>query len=764
MYQLQLRNLFKERRWNRIFDFRKRVGFLAVSFFTAASLAQSHKGISFQGVIKLPNGEYPTRAGLTVDALVLSPNGCILREEQFTNVNISNGYINLAIGTGVAGGYDPGLSFKQVMDNSTVISSGPSQPAGLTCLLADGSVNGAVTSYNPASGNGARKFRLSVTIDSVPIVADFNMRSVAYAINAESLNGRTENSFVNVSANITQTAVETWFASTVMGQLIANTYNAPTATTIVGTVAANKVTGLATVATSGSYNDLSNKPTIPSIPSQTGNGGKYLTTDGSALSWATVAGGGSGTITEVVAGTGLSGGGTTGSVTVNLSNVGTAGTFTKVTTDAQGRVTSGTTLSASDIPALDVAKITSGTFTDSFLAGLSVDKLLNGAGKYLNYKPNNIACSDSEVLKYDSTLNAGSGGWKCATDNSAGAPSDASYAAKGIVQFNTNATTSGMVVSSGVASVNMGTGASQIVQLNSSAELPPVSAVNLTNLNATQLASGQVPYARLPVGTAVNTVAAGDDSRFSNSRTPTGSAGGDLSGTYPNPTVAKVQNIAVSSTAPLTDQVYKFDGTSLVPVYFGIDDLRTSVGASQFATSCTASQTLTWSAVTDAFTCSNIAGLNASVITGGTIDSARLPASATYWSAATGGIEYSGGNVGLGVASPSAKLDVDGQIRAKTNDLNGATTVDWHNGNIQYTGGSNGCASFTLNNMLDGASYTLAVNGTSGSCTFTAYSGNGTGALTVNYAGGTAPDAITAKTVFTFMRTGSDVFVTWVSF
>src|SRR5690606_5006200 len=33
-----------------------------------------------------------------------------------------------------------------------------------------------------------------------------------------------------------------------------------------GTQAASTITGLATVATSGSYNDLSNKPTIPTLP------------------------------------------------------------------------------------------------------------------------------------------------------------------------------------------------------------------------------------------------------------------------------------------------------------------------------------------------------------------------------------------------------------------------------------------------------------------------------------------------------------------
>lgn len=50
------------------------------------------------------------------------------------------------------------------------------------------------------------------------------------------------------------------------------------------------------------------------------------------------------------------GSGTT-SISVTLKSVGTPGTYTKITTDAQGRVTAGTTLSASDIPTLTAAKI-----------------------------------------------------------------------------------------------------------------------------------------------------------------------------------------------------------------------------------------------------------------------------------------------------------------------------------------------------------------------------------------------------------------------
>lgn len=178
----------------------------SILFSAGISNAQAHKGISFQGVIKLPAGEYPTRAGVSVNARILSPSGCILREEQFDGVNISNGYINLAIGTGSVGGYNPGLSMKKVMDNSSTIT-------GLTCLNADGSVNGGVTEFDPSATNGSRKLRVSLTIDSIPIVADFNMRSMAFAVNAESLDGKSKADFVQTSAVVTQGRLEDFLSA-----------------------------------------------------------------------------------------------------------------------------------------------------------------------------------------------------------------------------------------------------------------------------------------------------------------------------------------------------------------------------------------------------------------------------------------------------------------------------------------------------------------------------------------------------------------------
>ena len=57
---------------------------------------------------------------------------------------------------------------------------------------------------------------------------------------------------------------------------------------------------------------------------------------------------------------------------LNHSNSASTGTFTKVVVDAQGHVSNGTVLSAADIPSLDASKITSGTFSGSFLADNSV--------------------------------------------------------------------------------------------------------------------------------------------------------------------------------------------------------------------------------------------------------------------------------------------------------------------------------------------------------------------------------------------------------
>lgn len=57
---------------------------------------------------------------------------------------------------------------------------------------------------------------------------------------------------------------------------------------------------------------------------------------------------------------------------LNHTNSATPGTYTKVSIDAQGHVTTGTTLGAADVPSLDASKITTGEFGSSRLASDAV--------------------------------------------------------------------------------------------------------------------------------------------------------------------------------------------------------------------------------------------------------------------------------------------------------------------------------------------------------------------------------------------------------
>ena len=113
---------------------------------------------------------------------------------------------------------------------------------------------------------------------------------------------------------------------------------------------------------------------------------------------------------KVIAGTGLSGGGAlTSDVTLSLGTSGVvAGTYTKVMVDAYGRVTSGTNLSATDIPNLDWSKITTGKPTT--LAGYGITDAYTKTesdGKYVTIATAQIvsgAKTFSAIMKTSSVL------------------------------------------------------------------------------------------------------------------------------------------------------------------------------------------------------------------------------------------------------------------------------------------------------------------------------------------------------------------------
>lgn len=151
-------------------------------------------GVPLQLKLKSPEGSYPTASGLDFKLLVLSPtSNCILREENFFGQSITNGAISLNLGSGARGVNDPNLTLNQVYDNSK-------SKTGLSCVDENNNVILSEQIYNPTISD-ERIIRITTTINSDLIIANFNMRATPYAIQAESVGGKTAADILIMDAN-----------------------------------------------------------------------------------------------------------------------------------------------------------------------------------------------------------------------------------------------------------------------------------------------------------------------------------------------------------------------------------------------------------------------------------------------------------------------------------------------------------------------------------------------------------------------------------
>ena len=88
----------------------------------------------------------------------------------------------------------------------------------------------------------------------------------------------------------------------------------------------------------------------------------------------------------------------------------------------------------------------------------------------------------------------------------------------------------------------------------------PNPTINTSAITTTKLADNSVTTAKIVDASVTSAkLAAGI------SLPPNGAAGGDLSGSYPNPLIGKLQSVSLSSTIPTTGQVLKFNGTQWAP-------------------------------------------------------------------------------------------------------------------------------------------------------------------------------------------------------
>jgi len=183
-----------------------------------------------------------------------------------------------------------------------------------------------------------------------------------------------DGSFVSLTGDQTVAGTKT-FSNTIQGSVSGNAGTATKLATARNIAVSGDATGSASFDGSANATIATTLATVNSnvgtfgsatqIPSITVNGKGLITgVSTNTISTSFTIAGNSGTDTvntgETITFTGtapINTAVTNNAVTISLNDVGTAGTYTKVTTDAKGRVTAGTTLAASDIPTLTASKI-----------------------------------------------------------------------------------------------------------------------------------------------------------------------------------------------------------------------------------------------------------------------------------------------------------------------------------------------------------------------------------------------------------------------
>lgn len=232
------------------------------------------------------------------------------------------------------------------------------QPSGSGQVIASSTTGGLTTSdvgvtVQPfiTTGSASEYYRGDKTW-ATWINSDWNASSGG----AQILNKPTAvSAFTNDAGYVTNAGLSSTLSNYVTASTLSGTLTNYVTTSTLTSTLASYVTSASLTSTLGSYvtsaslsSTLSSYATTSALSSglagkfntPAGTTAQYIRGDGSLATFPSIT---SGTVTSITAGTGLSGGTITTSGTISLPNTGTAGTYSGVTTDAQGRVTAGTT-------------------------------------------------------------------------------------------------------------------------------------------------------------------------------------------------------------------------------------------------------------------------------------------------------------------------------------------------------------------------------------------------------------------------------------
>ncbi len=312
----------------------------------------------FQGRV-LDSDDAPveaTNVNFTIQVLSTT-DVCLLHEETFVvNMAGSQGQFNLSVGQGTNSGAGGLANLEQALDNSL-----PNQ-TGLTCSSG--------TSYDPSPGD-TRRLRLTFNDGSgaITLSDDHILESVPYAQYAKKLEGREANEFIQVNATtagVTQANLESVFDNaanqTELMALLGGTSNQ-----------------YSPIATSGAVGLPTFTNAAPPAAPQAGDvwfnsdSNQVLYYDGSST---LPIGGGSGTVTSVTAGSGLSGGTITGTGTIAIAAGGVADSMLATGIDAS-KITVGT-LPAGVVPSgTDTSKLPLAGGTMSGNIDMNAAQILN---------------------------------------------------------------------------------------------------------------------------------------------------------------------------------------------------------------------------------------------------------------------------------------------------------------------------------------------------------------------------------------------------